>query len=89
MESLTPKVGGALDFYPLVFNPQGKEESKKSEDTRVCTYLDPDLFDQETNGSEKELASEFICLICTGTALNPIECNSCNNLYCSHCIPDK
>ena len=38
------------------------------------TYLEPELFVNNTN---EELDSHFICVICTGVVLEPVECVSC------------
>lgn len=45
---------------------------------RVLTYLDPDmLIGATSDGVSNELQGEFICVVCTGVVLEPVECREC------------
>ncbi len=54
----------------------------------ALTFLDPEYFaghSGTTGGAEIE--SEFICVVCCGVVLDPLECKSCSSLYCKGCLP--
>ena len=56
-------------------------------------YLDPDFYAEGTSQEKQtvgiELEGEFICAVCTGVVLDPIECKACSSLYCKGCSMDK
>lgn len=61
-------------------------------DQRVLSYLDPELFVGSTQGgggSGTEMQGEFICVVCTGVVLDPIECKECSSLYCKGCLKNS
>lgn len=39
-----------------------------------------------SDGVANELQGEFICVVCTGVVLNPVECRQCSSLYCKGCL---
>ena len=47
-------------------------------------YLDADLYAGQ--GGPNELQTEFLCVVCTGVVLDPVECKECSSLYCKHCL---
>ena len=51
---------------------------------KALAYLDPDFFAGQVQGAE--LQTEFICVVCTGVVLDPVECKECSSLYCKHCL---
>jgi hypothetical protein len=54
---------------------------------RVLSYLDPELLVGSTEGGgSSELQGEFICVVCTGVVLDPVECKECSSLYCKGCL---
>ena len=48
--------------------------------------LDPKLF-CKSSFDGAELEDHFLCLVCLGVVLDPIECIKCETLYCKECIP--
>ena len=58
------------------------------------TYLDPEFFagpktqTGEGSGTSSgiDIDGEFICVICTGVVLEPVECKTCSSLYCKGCL---
>ena len=47
--------------------------------------LDPQLYFNSAGG---KLEDEFICTECTGVVIHPVECKSCNSLFCKICSQD-
>ena len=46
-------------------------------------YLDPDSYIKQ---KDEELNEEYICVICCGVVLQPVECKECFTLYCKTCL---
>ena len=42
--------------------------------------LDPD------NASEEEKDPFYVCSVCTMVAVEPVECDKCDNVFCKECI---
>jgi len=59
--------------------------SNVSERLTENVFLDPELF-VNTTGGGPELDPEFVCVICCGVVLNPVECKECCSLYCKGCL---
>ncbi len=56
------------------------------------TFLDPEFFagtvsDTTGTGNKVEIESEYICVVCCGVVLDPLECKNCSSLYCKACLP--
>eukprot|EP00347_Sterkiella_histriomuscorum_P004689 403359482 len=47
-------------------------------------YIDPDLYIKISG--EGDLENHYKCIICSGVVFDPVECKSCQNLYCKQCI---
>lgn len=61
---------------------------------RILSYLDPELFVGSTQGGgggagPGEMQGEFICVVCTGVVLDPVECKECSSLYCKGCLKNS
>ena len=67
--------------------PEGMMEMFQ-EPPKTLTFLDPDLFvgTQSAGGTPIEIEGEFVCVICSGVVLEPVECRSCSSLYCKACV---
>lgn len=48
---------------------------EKLESNNKLKYLDPDLYIPGTG--EKEIESNYVCSICCGVVLDPVECKEC------------
>lgn len=59
----------------------------------ALTFLDPEFFagtaSETTPGKTVELETEYICVVCCGVVLDPLECKNCSSLYCKSCLPQK
>ena len=59
----------------------------------TLTFLDPECFAgggsgaTGTSGGTVELEGEYICVVCCGVVLDPVECKCCSSLYCKGCLP--
>jgi hypothetical protein len=56
------------------------------------TFLDPDLYVSEAavkGQTPLDLEAEFVCVICCGVVLDPVECKQCSSLYCKGCLQHK
>ena len=51
-------------------------------------YMDPDSYDMINTWEKDRFLEMFVCAICYGVVINPIECTtpSCTMLYCEKCI---
>eukprot|EP00347_Sterkiella_histriomuscorum_P013546 403364299 len=47
-------------------------------------YIDPDLYIKISG--EGDFENHYKCIICSGVVFDPVECKSCQNLYCKQCI---
>ena len=56
----------------------------------LLQFLDPDLFSPIDNMGLEKFLSMYLCAICTGIVIKPLECNSkpCVSLFCGKCIAD-
>ena len=66
----------------------------QAEQRLTLTFLDPDFFAGSTGVSTTgtttagvELEGEYICVVCCGVVLEPLECKGCSSLYCKACLP--
>ena len=55
---------------------------KQVDSTPGVVYLPKHLYHLGENG----FPEEFSCIACGGVVLDPQECESCQTLYCKHCI---
>ena len=60
------------------------------------TFLDPDFYCGPQPKSDSvtpitqgaiDLEGEYICVVCCGVVLDPLECKQCSSLYCKGCLP--
>ena len=63
-------------------------EEAKITNSFVLDYFDPDLFEPTSGMNEDRFLDMFLCLICRGVVIKPVECSrlSCATLYCKKCV---
>lgn len=47
--------------------------------------IEADLF-YKSKDNDPDIDSHYICLICLGVIVDPIECKQCDSLYCKRCL---
>ena len=50
---------------------------------QALSFLDPDLYSMTNN---EEIDPHFVCVMCCGVVLEPVECKECQSLYCKGCL---
>lgn len=72
------------ELQPMVLMPDGG-----AAEIPDLTFLDPDLYISAANTKGEtplEIESEFVCVVCCGVVLDPVECRNCSSLYCKACL---
>jgi len=37
----------------------------------------------------EDILESFTCMLCIGIAINPLKCDTCEQVYCKNCIPEN